>query len=169
MYKTHPYILYSLLILCITWSPVNYAGTFACFEFKNQEQEQRYKDLIAELRCLVCQNQSLADSDAGLAKDLRQEVYDKMQQGKDNQEITDFLVARYGDFVLYRPPMKLSTSLLWLAPIAFIFIAIIVILKNVTKSRKDSPPSLDTEERAKISQLLDQNDRNDRNDKDDKA
>jgi cytochrome c-type biogenesis protein CcmH len=84
--------------------------------FESEAQEQRFNQLILELRCLVCQNQSLADSDAPLAHDLRAELYDLLQQGKNDDEIKQFLVQRYGDFVLYRPPLKGSTLLLWIAP-----------------------------------------------------
>ena len=74
--------------------------------FNNLQDEQRFNDLTRELRCLVCQNQSLADSNADLAQDLREEIYNEMLAGKTNSEIIDYLVARYGDFVLYRPPVK---------------------------------------------------------------
>jgi len=84
--------------------------------FMNPEQEARYNELTLELRCLVCQNQNLADSDAPLAQDLRKEIYDMMQAGQSNEEIKMFLVDRYGDFVLYKPPVKGNTLALWLAP-----------------------------------------------------
>ena len=84
--------------------------------FMNPEQEARYNRLTVELRCLVCQNQNLADSDAPLAQDLRKEIYDMMQAGQSNEEIKMFLVDRYGDFVLYKPPVKGNTLALWLAP-----------------------------------------------------
>jgi cytochrome c-type biogenesis protein CcmH len=84
--------------------------------FMNPEQEARYNKLTLELRCLVCQNQNLADSDAPLAQDLRKEIYNLMQAGQSNEEIKMFLVDRYGDFVLYKPPVKGNTLALWLAP-----------------------------------------------------
>jgi len=84
--------------------------------FMNPEQEARYNELTLELRCLVCQNQNLADSDAPLAQDLRKEIYDMMQACQSNEEIKTFLVDRYGDFVLYKPPVKGNTLALWLAP-----------------------------------------------------
>lgn len=130
------------------------AVTFAGLEFADQAQEQRYIDLITELRCLVCQNQSLADSDADLAQDLRAEVYEMMQQGKENSEITDFLVSRYGDFVLYRPPVKSSTLLLWFTPIAFILIAIIALVRNLSANKPNAQTSLDSNEQAQLSALL---------------
>jgi cytochrome c-type biogenesis protein CcmH len=84
--------------------------------FDDPEKQTRYERLVKELRCLVCQNQSLADSDADLAQDLRDEVYRIIQSGKSDEEAVDFLVTRYGDFVLYRPPVKPLTMLLWAGP-----------------------------------------------------
>lgn len=84
--------------------------------FENTEQEQRFQDLTEELRCLVCQNQNLADSDAPLAHSLREEIYEMMMAGQDNEQIKTFLIDRYGDFVLYRPAMKGNTLALWLMP-----------------------------------------------------
>ncbi len=88
----------------------------APLSFDSAEQEQRFQDLTEELRCAVCQNQSLADSDAPLAQDLRQEIHDMMMDGQSDEQIRGFLVDRYGDFVLYRPAMGGNTLLLWLAP-----------------------------------------------------
>ncbi len=84
--------------------------------FDDEGLERRFKALTEELRCLVCQNQNLADSDAPLAHDLRSEVFEMMKAGRSDQEIKQFLVDRYGDFVLYRPPLKSNTLVLWLAP-----------------------------------------------------
>jgi cytochrome c-type biogenesis protein CcmH len=86
-------------------------------QFDDPAKQARYERLIEELRCLVCQNQSLADSDADLARDLRDEVYGIIQSGKDEQEAIRFLTDRYGDFVLYRPPVKPITWLLWIGPL----------------------------------------------------
>ena len=99
--------------------------------FEDPEQEARYNQLTVELRCLVCQNQSLADSDAGLAEDLRQEVLRLMRDGKSDEETKSFLVARYGDFVLYRPPLQTNTLLLWLGPGAILLIGALLVGLNV--------------------------------------
>ena len=90
--------------------------------FADPAQEQLYKSLTAELRCLVCQNQTIADSNADLAKDLREEVYRRVQSGHSEQEIIDFMTARYGDFVLYRPRWSMKTVLLWLGPGGFLLV-----------------------------------------------
>jgi cytochrome c-type biogenesis protein CcmH len=84
--------------------------------FDSVEQQDRFNVLTEELRCLVCQNQNLADSDAPLAHDLRNEIFEMLQEGHSNDEIKSFLVERYGDFVLYMPPVKGNTMVLWLAP-----------------------------------------------------
>ena len=86
-------------------------------QFDDPDKQTRYERLIEELRCLVCQNQSLADSDADLARDLRDEVYGIIESGQSEEEAIRFLTDRYGDFVLYRPPVKPITILLWLGPI----------------------------------------------------
>ena len=85
-------------------------------KFESAEQEARYTHLTTELRCLVCQNQNLADSDAPLAQDLRREIWEMMQSGQSDDQIKSFLVERYGDFVLYRPPMQGNTVALWTIP-----------------------------------------------------
>lgn len=100
-------------------------------EFLDAGEEARFNALIAELRCLVCQNQSLADSDAGLAQDLRQEVLKQMRDGKNNAEVKNFLVERYGDFVLYRPPLQTNTLLLWLGPGAMLLVGGLLVGLNI--------------------------------------
>jgi cytochrome c-type biogenesis protein CcmH len=92
--------------------------------FANEAEEQRFQNLVRELRCLVCQNQNIADSDAGLAKDLRKEVFEMMRAGKSDDEIRQYLVERYGDFVLYRPPFKLQTVVLWVGPLLILVVGL---------------------------------------------
>jgi cytochrome c-type biogenesis protein CcmH len=101
--------------------------------FTDPAKEARYKELTVELRCLVCQNQNLADSDAPLAQDLRKEIYDMLQAGQSDDEIKTFLVDRYGDFVLYRPPMKGNTIALWLMPGVLLLIGALVLIFIVRK------------------------------------
>ena len=104
--------------------------------FRDAEQEQRYKDLTVELRCAVCQNQNLADSDAPLAQDLRREIFDMMQAGKTDDEIKSFMVERYGDFVLYRPPVKGNTLALWVLPIALLLIGGVAVVFTVRRRNR---------------------------------
>jgi cytochrome c-type biogenesis protein CcmH len=101
--------------------------------FENQQQEARFKQLTQELRCTVCQNQNLADSDAQLAHDLRAEVHKMLLAGKSDDEIKQFMVDRYGDFVLYRPPVQENTYLLWLAPIVLLLIGALILRVNIKK------------------------------------
>lgn len=103
-------------------------------KFENPQQEERFKQLTSELRCLVCQNQNLADSDAQLAHDLRAEVHEMLLAGNSDEEIKKFMVDRYGDFVLYRPPVQENTYLLWLAPI-LLLLGGAFILRTIIKKR----------------------------------
>ena len=90
------------------------------YSFTNQAEQERFSQLTHHLRCLVCQNQNLSDSNAPLATDLRNQVYEQIMQGKSDEKIIDYLVSRYGNFILYQPPLSFSTLLLWLGPF-FIF------------------------------------------------
>lgn len=117
-------------------------------QFDDPAKQQAYENLVKELRCLVCQNQSLADSDADLAKDLRTEVYDIIQSGKSEQDAVKFLVDRYGEFVLYKPPLKPATSLLWLGPFALLLGGVGFLWAQAKKRRRpeaDSPVLSDAE------------------------
>lgn len=125
-------------------------------EFKDPGAEQRYLALIEEIRCLVCQNQSLADSNAGLARDLRNEIQRMIEAGQDNAQIVEFLVARYGDFVLYRPPLKGNTWLLWLGPFLLLpgalAVAFVLIRKQARRGAADQP--LNAAQQARLNALL---------------
>jgi len=122
--------------------------------FANPQEEQRFQSLIGELRCLVCQNQSLSDSNADLAKDLRNLVYQKMREGKSDQEIIEFLVARYSDFVLYRPPVKSTTAMLWFAPALLVVLGATVAFIAIRRRGRQIPAPLSDDERKKVAQLL---------------
>lgn len=125
-----------MLVLTLTLSVSVFAQRSPVQEpmvFENQQQEDRFNQLTQELRCLVCQNQNLADSDAQLAHDLRAEVHEMLLAGKSDDEIKMFMVERYGDFVLYRPPVQENTYLLWLAPLALLLIGAVVLRANVKK------------------------------------
>jgi cytochrome c-type biogenesis protein CcmH len=101
--------------------------------FANQQQQERFNKLTEELRCLVCQNQNLADSDAPLAHDLRREVHEMVLAGRTNEQIKEFLVTRYGDFVLYRPPVQKNTYLLWLAPLVLLLLGALILRSSINK------------------------------------
>jgi cytochrome c-type biogenesis protein CcmH len=116
--------------------------------FRDAEQEARFRALTAELRCVMCQNQSLADSNAMIAQDLRREVFELMQQGKTDQEIKDFLAERYTEFVLYDPPLTLDNLLLWAGPVVLLLIGAITVAVVVARRRRGlekAPPVPDEE------------------------
>jgi len=119
------------------------------------ELEKRVNSLSLELRCLVCQNETLADSRAGLAVDLRNQIREQMKAGKSDQEIVAYLTARYGDFVLYRPPVRPSTYLLWFGPFVLLLAGLVVLFRYVSQRRGliASAP-LSSQERARAEQLL---------------
>ena len=111
------------------------------YQFETPEQEQRFRVLLDELRCPKCQNQSLADSDAGIAQDMRARVEIMIKEGKSNDEIVDYFVARYGDFVSYRPPVTPTTSILWLAPLLLLgsgAVIIVLLLRRASARVDDS-------------------------------
>ena len=148
--------LISALALCLLLGTgTTHAGvTLEAFKFDSKAEEQHFKDLIEELRCLVCQNQSLLDSDAELAHDLRAEVYDMIQAGKSDEEIVTFLVDRYGDFVLYNPPVKPSTWLIWFGPFVLLLIAAFVLLRAVRRQKNIPAAEITPEERARLDAIL---------------
>jgi len=115
--------------------------------------ERRVTNLAHEMRCLVCQNQTLAESNAPLAVDLRNEIREQVAAGKSDQDVVDFMVARYGDFVLYRPPLKGTTVLLWTGPFLFV-IAGFAFLIRVLRKRKVAAPELSAAERERAARLL---------------
>lgn len=125
----------TLATLALSLSLVQSAGAVEPLVFDSAEMEERFNQLTEELRCLVCQNQSLADSDAVLAQDLRNEVFVMLQQGNSNEEIKRFLVDRYGDFVLYRPPLRQNTLLLWLSPLLLFTIGGVIMAFTISRRR----------------------------------
>ncbi|WP_425491777.1 cytochrome c-type biogenesis protein [Luteimonas saliphila] len=115
-------------------------------EFRDVAEERRFHGLVAELRCVMCQNQSLADSNAQIAHDLRREVFDLMREGRSDDEIREFLVARYGEFVLYRPRFGGHTWALWLAPGLLLLVGGVVIVRIVrARGRQPIPPEEEQE------------------------
>lgn len=116
--------------------------------------EQRARDISQHLRCLVCQNQSIDDSNADLARDLRILVRERLKAGDSDQQVIDFIVARYGDFVLLKPPVKEETLPLWLGPFALFLVGAIAIAIYYARRRAVSPPPLSEAERKRLDELL---------------
>lgn len=122
---------------------------------ENPQAEARLKSLAVELRCLVCQNQTLADSSAPLAEDLRREVRDMIAKNMSDQEIIDFLVERYGDFVLYRPPLRATTTLLWIGPFLLLAIGGTALILAVRRRQKTLPETVVSEsDHERVEHLL---------------
>jgi cytochrome c-type biogenesis protein CcmH len=126
-------------------------------QLANPEQQKSYEIIISELRCLVCQNQTIADSNAELASDLRRQVFEMLQQGKSKDEIVNFMTDRYGDFVLYNPPLKTKTALLWLGPVAFLLTGFIMIFWFIRRKNKTVSKVIDKDIQEKMRRLLENN------------
>ncbi len=143
------------LALC---SGVLHATTIEAYSFDDPAKEARYKVLIEELRCLVCQNQNLADSNAELAQDMRQLTYEMVQAGKSDREIVNFMVQRYGDFVLYRPPLRSSTFLLWVGPFLIFGTGVIVLILFIRRRNREAAPELSSADHERARRLLEGDD-----------
>ena len=124
-------------------------------EFEDPQRQERYQQLIEELRCLVCQNQNLADSHADLAQDLRTEIYNMIEAGQSNEEIIEFLVARYGEFVLYRPPLAGYTALLWFGPFLLLIVALVIVYRQA-RSKRPVDISISETQQAELDKLMKQ-------------
>jgi len=125
------------------------------FEFDNAQQEQTFHELTKLLRCPKCQNQNIADSNAELAKDLRNKAYQLVKQGQSKEQIIDYMVARFGNFVRYDPPLTPATIFLWLGPLLFVIGGLIVLVKQV-KNQRFKTASLAPDEKQKLASLLKQ-------------
>jgi cytochrome c-type biogenesis protein CcmH len=131
------------------------------YQFKDEAERERFRSLTAELRCPKCQNQNIADSNAPIATDLRREIFRMLEEGKSNAEIVDFLVLRYGDFVLYKPPVDTRTYLLWYGPFALLGLGALGLVVLVLRRRKvENNPAqvaLSASENQRLQTLLQQN------------
>ena len=148
-----------ILIMSVNCYGVDYR------QLADPKQQERYDTLTKELRCLVCQNQTIADSNAELAADLRRQVYEMLEKGKSRDEIVQFMTDRYGDFVLYKPAFKGKTTILWIAPIIFLLMGLITVFffirrKKASENLQDQAGSLQNneEKQNKIRNLLEKGD-----------
>jgi cytochrome c-type biogenesis protein CcmH len=140
------------LLLCLIFIATSALAAIEAYEFDSPEMEANFIKLTKELRCLVCQNQSLADSNAELAKDLRRQTYEMLTQGKTPDQVVQYMVDRYGDFVLYRPRLKTSTLLLWLGPFVLLLLVLGLVIRHMRGRQNLAPP--DAEAMHKAHQLL---------------
>jgi len=145
----------TLLFITVLVFSFQVQARFETHDFANEQMEKDYNVLVQELRCLVCQNQNLADSNAELAQDMRLLVYKKLSEGLSKEEIVDFMVVRYGDFVMYRPPVKKSTFLLWFGPLFFFVVAALVVLSYMRRQKKEVEVVVNEQQQKKAQSLLD--------------
>lgn len=145
----------TLLVLC---SASAAQAAIDAYAFKDEVERARYTELTRELRCPKCQNQDIADSNAPIAADLRKEIFRMLDEGQSNQQIIDFMVDRYGDFVRYRPPLTGKTALLWFGPAALLLGGLVIIGVIVRRRRgagPGAPETLSPDERKRLDHLLD--------------
>jgi cytochrome c-type biogenesis protein CcmH len=145
------------LLLCATWGALvaTASAEEASPTAENPALEIRLREMANELRCLVCQNQSLADSDAPLAVDLRREIRTMMEEGRDDASIIQYLVDRYGDFIRFRPPLKATTLLLWFGPPILIALAGSAWVFALRRRQRVPATPLSNDERRRLEQVLD--------------
>lgn len=135
---------------------VNALAAVETFEFTDESQRLRYQHLIDELRCPKCQNQNLAGSDAPIAHDLRSQLYRLLREGRSDAEIQDYMVTRYGDYILYRPPLRKKTVLLWASPFGLLLVAAGIAWRAQRRRRPGAlpPEQLSDDERFRLERLL---------------
>ncbi len=154
-----PSKLRALFAFCLLFSAISFAAIDPD-EFSSDSERLRYQSFIADLRCPKCQNQNLAGSDAPIASDLRKELRRLLKEGQSDQQIVDFMVARYGEFILYKPPFDKHTAILWFTPIVLLGAGVVVIgsilwrHRRATLGRVSSTAALDADERAQVAALL---------------
>ena len=143
-----------LLAVMIFWSAQSLA-VIETYEFSSPDLKSRYKALSQELRCPKCQNQNIADSNAPISRDLRAIVHEQLEAGATDEEIIDFLVDRYGEFVRYRPGMDANTLWLWSAPLILLVMAVAVVVTQIRKDRDGQTISLNAERANRLREKFD--------------
>ncbi|MBU3069979.1 cytochrome c-type biogenesis protein CcmH [Aestuariicella sp. G3-2] len=148
------------LSVWLVWFALTVSSAWAgidVYEFDDEVTRQRYLSFVEEMRCPKCQNQNLEGSDSPIAADLRRELYRMLQEGKSDKEIVDFMVNRYGDYVLYRPQLKRNTLLLWSLPAVLLLLGAVMVgltLRHRRKSKAQGEESLNPLEQERLNQLL---------------
>jgi len=121
--------IFTILLLLVI--PISLFAAEELYPFTTKSQSNRFKHLTTELRCLVCQNETIAESSATLAADLRELIYQKISSGQTDQQIISYLTSRYGNFILYQPPLIAATIILWIGPLVFLILALFVFYKKI--------------------------------------
>ena len=150
-------LILPLLLLFTVFSPVTFSA-IDTFEFDSVEQEETFYELTHLLRCPKCQNQNISDSNAGLAKDLRKKTYELVKQGKSKDEVVDYMVARFGNFVRYDPPITPATIFLWIGPLLVILLGFLMLFRQTNKSNRPTE-KLDENEEQRLQSILKQEDK----------
>ena len=145
-------ILFS--VLTIVFVSTTYAVKIEFHDFESKQQEQLYLKLIAELRCVKCQNQNLAESNAELAKDMRDKAYELIKKGGTRADVIKYMTDRYGDFVLYDPPFKKNTLLLWIGPPVFLLLSLFLLFKLIRSKKQEDHDELSESDRESVRELL---------------
>ncbi len=144
----------AILVTLLALLPLYGQAVIETYEFSDPALEERYQDLSAELRCPKCQNQNIADSNAPIAQDLRRLLYQQLEAGANDQEILDYMVARYGEFVRYRPAFDRATAVLWFAPVILLVLAAITVFMVLRRRDSADTPELDAAEQQRLQELL---------------
>ena len=150
-FRTFLAVLFSVFLLGAGFSA---NATIDAYEFTDLDQEERFRQLVAELRCPKCQNQNIADSNAGLAKDIKDRVHRLLQEGKSNNEITVYMVERYGDFITYRPPVRPATWFLWFGPIVIAALVAFFLLIRKLTSKPKQQSVVSPEQQRQVDELM---------------
>ena len=146
-----------LLATVMTTLPSAYAVKIEFHTFENKQQEELYLQLIAELRCVKCQNQNLAESNAELAMDMREKAYEIVVKGGSRADVLKYMTDRYGDFVLYKPPFKMETLFLWIGPPVFLFLSLFLLFKLIRNQKNETVETLSETDRESVRELLTSN------------
>lgn len=141
------------IVAVFLWWAFSANATINVYEFDKPEQQEQFQALVTELRCPKCQNQNIADSDAGVAKLIKDRVYKLVKEGQSSTDITAHLIERYGEFVTYRPLMRGPNLLLWFGPLVILIVALLLLIRYVRRSKKTSIP-LSSEEQAAVDNLV---------------
>ena len=147
-------LLFSLLI------SISAQAAIDAYKFDDPKKEKIYHELTDELRCLVCQNQNIAGSNAELAVDMRRKTYEMVRAGQSKQQVANYMADRYGDFVLYKPPFKASTAVLWIGPFVILAASIWLMLRVIHNRREDNETtSVSDDQLAEAARLLNKDDK----------